>query len=140
MDKDQTLIGTIVSGVKQASRFTQLRWFQTQCLEEFGFEPYPGTLNLKIAPEDTGVLEQLEAAKGIEVIPPDAKYCAAKAFAVKVGDLCGAIIMPAAEVRVHGKDVVEIIAGLRLKDALNAQDGDTVVVKVAIPQSEGDSE
>ena len=47
-----------------------------------------------------------------------------------MGSEKGALIIPAEEVRVHGERIVEVIAPLRLKDALNVDDGDEVTLVI----------
>ncbi len=130
MKKDLILTGKIVSGAKQGAFFTQLDWFQEQCLEQLGFRPYPGTLNIKISIENVPVIEALEKKTKIEFIPPDSTFCSGKAVPVTAQGIQGAIILPAAEVRVHGKDIIEVVAPLRLKEALDVEDGDSITLIV----------
>jgi riboflavin kinase len=130
MKKELTIPGKIVSGVKQGAFFTQLEWFQSQCLSKLGFKPYAGTLNLEISNDDVPVLEALEQEAEIEFIPPDLEFCSGKAFAILVEKIPAAVVIPAEEVRVHGKNVIEVISDRRLKDVLNVDDGDTVTLTV----------
>jgi CTP-dependent riboflavin kinase len=128
MSKQRALTGKIVSGVRQGAFFTQLDWFQEQCQEKLGFKPYPGTLNIKISTDKIPEIEVLENDKGLEFIPPDATFCSGKTFPVSIAGVRGAIIMPAAEVRVHGKDIVEVIAPINLKGTLGVADGDSITL------------
>ena len=130
MKKDLILTGRIVSGAKQGAFFTQLDWFQEQCMEQLGFRPYPGTLNIKISIEDVPVIEALENEAKIDFIPPDSTFCSGKAVKVTVQGIRAAIVLPAAEVRVHEKDIIEVIAPLRLKEALGVEDGDSITLIV----------
>ena len=130
MGKKWCLSGKIVSGVKQGAFFTQLDWFQEQCLEKLGFKPYAGTLNLEISVGDVPKVEDLEKRAEIEFIPPDSTFCSGKAYPVMVENLRAAIVMPAKEVRVHGENIIELIAPLRLKDSLNISDGDLVTLTI----------
>jgi CTP-dependent riboflavin kinase len=98
-----------------------------------GFKPYPGTLNLKIEEESLPIVEALKKEKGIELVPPDPKFCVAKVLVLSVGSFSGAIIVPAEDVSVHGKRIVEVIAPLRLKDALNVDEGDPVKLVIDRP-------
>ena len=130
---DQWLLkGKIVSGVKQGAFFTQLDWFQEQCLEKLGYSPYPGTLNLEISVEDIPGVAAIERQAEIEFIPPDSTFCSGRAYPVDIGSIRAAIIMPAEEVRVHGKNIIELISEVNLKDALGADDGDSVELTVDI--------
>jgi CTP-dependent riboflavin kinase len=131
MEKHWNISGIIVSGAKQGAFFTRLEWVQQQCMEKLGFKPWPGTLNLKIGADDIRILEGLWQKGGIELVPPNSDYCSGHVFPVSVAGIAGAIVAPAEEVRVHGRDIVEIISHLRLKDALGVKDGDTVTFKTA---------
>lgn len=126
MKKDLALSGKVVSGIKQGAFFASLEWFQKQCLEKLGFKPYPGTLNLELSLENIPIINELEQKKGVEFIPPNATFCTGRAFPVLLEGIRGAIIIPAEEVRVHGKNTVEVIAPLRLKEALDLKHGDFV--------------
>ncbi len=126
MKKNRVLTGKIVSGIKQGAFFTQLDWVQEQCLEKLGFKPYPGTLNLEIAHENMAIIEALKPQEGVELVPPDSNFCSGFVFPITVEGIPGAIVAPAEDVRVHGKNIIEIISHLGLKDALGVEDGDFV--------------
>ena len=128
MKEDLVITGKIVSGAGEGAYFTQIDWVSRQCSEKLGFIPYPGTLNLDIAEEFLVTVESLEKEKGIELISPDPKFCNGKALPVLLGEMRAAIIMPEEKVRVHPKNIIEIIAPLNLKAALNLKDGDCVSV------------
>lgn len=126
MSKQRILTGKIVSGVGQGAFFTRLDWFQEQCREKLGFKPYPGTLNIEISTDKIPEVEMLENEEGPEFIPPDAAFCSGKGIPVLIAGVRGAIIMPAAEVRVHAKNIVEVIAPVNLKEKLRVADGDSI--------------
>ncbi len=130
MKMKMTLTGKIVSGVKQGAFFTQLDWFQLQCRDKLGFKPYAGTLNLEISDDDAPMVAALEQEAEIEFIPPDSEFCSGKAYPVLVEGIRAAIVIPAAEVRVHGKNIIEVISDQRLKDVLNVDDGDSVLLSI----------
>ena len=128
MSHPKNITGKIVIGVGQGAFFTGLDWFQEQCQEKLGFKPFPGTLNIKISTDDIPEIEQLENAGGAEFIPPDVTFCSGKAYPVSIAAVRGAIIMPAAEVRVHGKDIIEVIAPVNIKEQLDVADGDFITL------------
>ncbi|MBW2609435.1 MAG: CTP-dependent riboflavin kinase [Deltaproteobacteria bacterium] len=133
MEKNWKLKGRVVSGAMKASFFTQLDWVQEQCMEKLGFRPYPGTLNLELSEEGLQVMEALQQEEGVSLIPPDPEFCAAEALPLLVGTISGAIIMPAEDVRIHGKSIVEVLASEGLRDALDLHDGDLVTIIVSRP-------
>lgn len=128
MKKDLVLTGKIIGGAGEGAYFTQIDWVRQQCDEKLGFKPYPGTLNLEIPRGNLFMVEALDSAEGIELVSPDPKFCNAKAFPATLGGFKGAIIMPEEKVRIHPKNVIEIIAPVNVKASLNVKDGDTVTV------------
>jgi CTP-dependent riboflavin kinase len=133
MKDHRNITGKIVSGVKQGAFFTQLDWVQEQCLEKLGFKPFPGTLNLEIAIENMAIIGALQAQEGIELVPPDSNFCSGLVFPITVEGISGAIVAPATDVRVHAKNIIEIISRLGLKDALGVEDGDWVTLTIDSP-------
>ena len=128
MEKHLVIRGKIVSGAGQGAYFTQIGWVQQQCDEKLGFKPYPGTLNLEISEEFLPAIELLDQKTGIELISPDPQFCDARVFQVSLQDISGAVILPEEKVRVHPKNIIEIIAPQNIKASLNVQDGDSVNV------------
>ena len=133
MLKDLIIVGKIVGGAGEGAYFTQINWVQEQCQERLGFKPYPGTLNLEISREYLPLIESLNREKGIDLISPDPKFCNAKAFPVSLGDISGALIMPDEKVRIHAKNIIEIIAPLNIKASLNVSDGDLISIAIRQP-------
>ncbi|MBW2570680.1 MAG: CTP-dependent riboflavin kinase [Deltaproteobacteria bacterium] len=132
MDKTQKLSGLVVSGVHKASFFTQLDWVQEQCMEKLGFRPHPGTLNLNMAvlEENQPTVQDLRKEDGIKLIPSDPNFYAATVLPVYLGEVKGAIVIPAEDVNVHGKEIIEVLAPLRLRDTLGVNDGDLVTLVI----------
>ena len=126
--RNLVITGKIVGGAGEGVYFTRIDWVQQQCDEKLGFKPHPGTLNLEISAEDLPIIESLDKKKGIALVSPDQKFCDGKAFPVSLGEISAAIIIPEEKVRVHPKNIIEIIAPLNLKASLNVKDGDSVNV------------
>ncbi len=125
---EQTFRGKVVSGVGQGSFFTTLDWVKQQCQAKLGFEPWPGTLNLLVLEEDEPVLEALLSRPGICIEPPDKNFCEGTCWQVSLSGIPAALVAPEEKARIHGKNIVEILAPVRLKDALKVKDGDMVTV------------
>ncbi len=123
MVEDLIIRGKIVSGAGEGVYFTQIDWVQRQCHQKLGFKPYPGTLNLEIALNDLPKIAAMGQKNGVELISSDPRFCNAKAFAVKLRKINGAIIIPEEKVRIHAENIIEIIAPLNIKATLNVKDG-----------------
>ena len=129
------LSGKVVDGAGKAAHFTQLDWVQEQCLTKLGFRPYPGTLNLEVAEKSLPVVEVLRREEGIRLVPPDPESCAARVLPLSVGTVSGALIVPEESVNIHGKKIIEVMAPVRLKDALDIYEGDSVTLEITKPGS-----
>ena len=124
------ITGRVVGGAGKAAQFTQLDWVQEQCYTKLGFRPYPGTLNLEVAEKSLPVVEVLRREDGILLVPPDPEYCAAKVLPLSVGTISGALIIPEASVNIHDKTIIEVLAPVKLKDALGLSEGKTVMLNI----------
>jgi riboflavin kinase, archaea type len=123
------LRGRVVAGKLQASTFTRLEWVRNQVRERLGFDPYPGTLNLRLESiEDRLGWGTLRERPGV-VLDPVPGYCRARCFPVSVeGRFPGAIIWP--QVPGYSPDVLEVLAPVRLREALPVGDGSPVTLAV----------
>ena len=133
MNDNITITGKIVSGVKKGAFFTQLDWVLEQCQKKLGFKPYPGTLNLEIEAETIPIVAALRQGQGIELVPPDAGFCSAHVYPVSVMGVSAAIVAPAQDVSAHGQNIIEIMAPISLKEALDVDDGDEIMITLKPP-------
>jgi CTP-dependent riboflavin kinase len=124
------ITGKIVGGAKQGAFFTQLDWVKEQCLDKLGFAPWPGTLNLNIQMHDVAVIEELKVTRGLELVSPDSNFCSGHVFPVTIQGLPAAVVIPSEDVRVHPKNIVEIISPRMLKESLGLKDGDCVTLAI----------
>ncbi len=128
MNGKLTVTGKIVSGEKKRAFFTQLDWVQNQCQEKLGFKPYPGTLNLEIESAKIPQIEALLKKRGLELVPPDPDFCVGHVYPVNIMGVGGAVVAPAEDVRVHNKNILELLAPTCLKEALDVDDGDEIML------------
>jgi hypothetical protein len=118
--------GIVRSGQSQGSPFTQLDWVRRQFRDKLGFDPYPGTLNLHV--QDRIALAAVRAQPPIVIEPGQAGYCAAHVYRARVnGQVTAAWIIPV--VPDYADDVVELMASVSLRGALNLKDGDSVEIE-----------
>ncbi len=128
-----TLEGIAFTGLGEGAYYTSKDFYRKQFIEKLGFEPYPGTLNLKLTSEyDMETRAELEAFPAIEIQgfkDEDRTFGSIKAYPVIISNqLQGALI---SALRSHyDQSVVEIIAPVNLRKQLRLKDGQKVKVEI----------
>jgi len=119
--------GTLFTGLNEGGYYISLKGYSRSFFRALGFEPFPGTLNLRLTNE--AMVEQrrrLELLEGINVPGfTDGKrsYGPVKVFRAKIaGRHTGAVL--AIERTHYDKSVLEIISPVNLRKALGLKDGD----------------
>lgn len=129
--------GTVVSGMGEGAYYMSLDGYRKQFKDKLGFEPYPGTLNVKL-------IDQIfmNARREIGRYPSVfingfsdnmRTYGWVKCYKANINK--GAVNNAAALVleRTHYDDsMLEIIAPICLKEAIGIQNGDRISIKVQI--------
>ena len=122
--------GVVFSGLGEATSFMSLDWVQQTLRETLGFSPYPATLNLKLESEaDMATWKQVQKeVRSFDIPAPDAAFCQARCFPVEIERKHrGAVLLP--DVRDYPKDKIEVIAPVRLKEALKVGDGERITLE-----------
>ena len=128
MTVEIVLMGEVVSGNKNGKLFVGLPWVTKQINKKLGFNPYLGTLNLRL-PNKTS-LNRLHEADGI-IIVSEMGYCEGKCFKALVkGKVEGAVVLPL--VPDYPSDLLEIIAPVNLRKTLGLSDGMTIEVAIRV--------
>jgi riboflavin kinase, archaea type len=128
-----TLEGTVFTGLGEGAYYVTKEHYRQQIFEKLGFEPYPGTLNLKLSTDyDIKTRMELDAYPAIEVKGfknEDRTFGLVKAYPVVIGgEVKGALVTA---LRSHyDASVLEIIAPVCLRKALGVKDGHKVKVEV----------
>jgi len=139
MKKTELLFeGSVFSGLGEGAYYMSQDGYRKQFVEKLGFDPYPGTFNVRVRKEDQEDVRMLEASPFILIegfTNGNRSFGPAKCFKGKVEDKfpC-ALISP---VRTHYEgDVVEIISNEYLRKALQTKNGDVVKVRAfsSVPQ------
>jgi riboflavin kinase len=117
--------GTVFSGKGEGAKYAKLTWVRKQIREKLGFDPYPGTLNIRLASDQSARLQNmLRKIRGIEILP-EKGFHSAKCFkALLMGKIECAVVFPA--VTDYPKSVVELVAPENLKEKLGLKDGDVI--------------
>jgi riboflavin kinase len=119
--------GTVLSGGGDGKKYLELPWVKRQITGKLGFAPYPGTLNVKLTEESAKRRKLLEKAPSEKVCPAEG-YCNGLLFKAFIGILQCAIVVP--EVPGYPNDLLEVIASVNLREALQLEDGCEVTVTV----------
>ncbi|RLI85430.1 MAG: riboflavin kinase [Archaeoglobales archaeon] len=125
--------GRVFGGVGEGAYYVSLEGYRKQFIEKLGFDPYPGTLNLKIPKEQMYFRKMLDQEEGIRIegfSTADRTFGDVKAFKCRIDGVDGAVVLPK---RTHYPgDVLEVIAPVKLREKLGLKDGDTVEVEVIL--------
>jgi riboflavin kinase len=123
--------GVLFSGLREGAYYMSQDGYKKQFAEKLGFEPYPGTFNLRVRKEDQEEVRMLEASPFILIegfTNGNRSFGPAKCYQGKVADRIDCALI--APVRTHYQgDVVEIISKENLRKVLRLRDGDDVKVK-----------
>ncbi len=128
-----TLEGTVFTGLGEGAYYVTKDHYHKQFIEKLGFNPYPGTLNLKLASEyDIKARTELEAYPAIIVEGfknEDRTFGTVKCYLVLVDNKIKGALLTA--MRTHYDiSVLEIIAPVCLRKRLELKDGQKVKVEV----------
>jgi riboflavin kinase len=128
-----TLEGTVFTGLGEGAYYISKDYYRKQFIEKLGFDPYPGTLNLRLTTEyDLKTNTELETYPAIEIQGfknEDRTFGLVKCYPATIDNkVKGALI---SALRSHyDSSVVEIIAPICLRKHLNLKDGYKVKVEV----------
>ncbi|HID43213.1 MAG TPA: DUF120 domain-containing protein [Archaeoglobaceae archaeon] len=127
------ITGKAMSGVGEGRYYVSLEGYRKQFIDKLNFDPYPGTLNLKLNKEQLYFRRRLDEEDGIKIegfSTKDRTFGEVKAFRCRINGIEGAVVLPQ---RTHyPPDVLEVIAPVRIRDVLEIKDGDTVNVEVIL--------
>jgi len=128
------LRGRVFTGFGEGRHYVSLPEYRRQFLSKLGFDPYPGTLNLRLDQESVKLRRKLEVMEGIVIdgfVRRDRSYGSVKCFKAIVNDkVKGAVLL--IERTHYGPDVLEVISPLNLRKVLRLNDGDWVTVSVHV--------
>jgi CTP-dependent riboflavin kinase len=126
----------IFSDLGAASRFMALEWVQQALSNSLGFAPFPATLNVRPDHEQDRAawVSIRNDASFFFYMPGHEGSCLARIYRVAIESELGvsritnaAVLLP--EVKDYPKDKIEIVAPVRLKDALGVTDGDRLTLE-----------
>lgn len=129
------LEGKLFSGLGEGAYYINQEGYRKQFREKLGFDPYPGTLNIRLK---AGYENKKSAIESLTLIPIEGfktenrKFGPVKCAKVIINDGIEASVVLA--LRSHyGPDVIEIVSRENLRKKLKLKDGDTIEVRVSSP-------
>lgn len=128
-----TLEGTVFTGLGEGAYYTSNEGYRRQFIEKLGFDPYPGTLNLKLTTDyDIKTRSELEAYPSIEIEGfkrEERSFGPVKCYPAILQNTVKAAIITA--LRSHyDASVIEVIASVNLRKTLKLKDGYKAKVEV----------
>ncbi len=130
-----TLEGVLFAGLGEGAYYITRNGYRRQFIEKLGFDPYPGTLNLKLTTEyDMKTRSELQTYPAIEIEgfrDESRTYGPVKCYPTVINNkVKGAVIFA---LRSHyNSSVLEVIAPICLRKKLKVKDGNKVKVEVLI--------
>ena len=120
------LSGIIASGAGQGAYFMRLAWVSGAVRGALGFDPYPGTLNVRLPDaENLKSWRDVSKRRALVLTPPAPETCGGRLVPVTLArDIAAAVIVP--DVTRYGDDVLEVIAPVHLRSRLGLEDGDVL--------------
>ena len=130
-----TLEGVLFTGLGEGAYYVTRDGYRKQFIEKLGFDPYPGTLNLKLTTEyDMKTRSELESYPAIELEGfknESRTFGPVKCYPAIINNKAKGAVVTA--LRSHyNSSVIEIIAPKFLRGSLKLRDGNKVKVEVLI--------
>ena len=128
------LEGELFSGLGEGSYYIGQEGYRKQLKKKLGFDPYPGTLNLRVKSgyeNEKNILNSLPLISIEGFTTEKRSFGPAKCAKAIINDDQVSIILA---MRSHyGSDVIEIVSKENLRKKLKLKDGDTIKIKIIIP-------
>ncbi|MHA2430157.1 MAG: DUF120 domain-containing protein [Promethearchaeota archaeon] len=133
------IVGEVIEGMHEGGYYVAIKGYFDQFKNKLGFEPYKGTLNLKLSDTNNSILrEKLQYIRPVIINgfkTQEREYGPVKCWDVYVYRLDNknnrrkAAILDIKRTH-HKKNVVEILAKPYLRDYFNLKDGDKLIIEV----------
>ena len=123
------ITGAVFTGQGEGKKYVELSWVKQQIKEKLGFNPYPGTLNLRL--DEDNVKRRVSLEKDAELrLCYSEGYCTGLLFKASVDGVACGVVIP--QVEDYPENVLEVVAPVNLKLKLRLRNGDLVTVTVYV--------
>lgn len=135
-DRTISLRGRVVSGLGEGAVYMSIPEYKRRFAEILGYEPYPGTLNVRLDHESVLARKNFRSnfsgyrIEGFEI--GGKKYGGVTVYKAVITSRDKAVEGAVLDLDItkHGDDILEVIAPVKLREELNLKDGNEVVVEV----------
>ncbi|MFW9771003.1 MAG: DUF120 domain-containing protein [Candidatus Heimdallarchaeota archaeon] len=133
------IVGEVTEGMHEGGYYVSIKGYFDQFKSKLGFEPYKGTLNLKLSDTDISILR--EKLNNINPVIIDGfkdqnrEYGSVKCYDVYIyrfddkNNRRKAAILDIKRTH-HKQNIIEILARPYLRDYFNLKDGDKIIIEV----------
>jgi riboflavin kinase len=130
-----TLEGVLFRGLGEGAYYVTKDGYRKQFIEKLGFDPYPGTLNIKLITDyDLKSLSELETYPAIELegfVDESRTFGSVKCYPAMINNKAKGAVIHA--LRSHyGSSVLEIVSPNFLRNKLKLKDGNKVKVEILL--------
>ncbi|MCC4765768.1 DUF120 domain-containing protein [Methanosarcina sp. DH1] len=125
------LEGNVLKGLGEGQYYVNIPGYRKQFEEKLHFVPFPGTLNVQLSESSSPLRNLLRETPAIRVEgfnDGERTFGGGNCYPVVIGGIEAAVVVP--ERTHYPSNLIEIIAPVKLRDALKLNDGDRVVVKL----------
>lgn len=120
--------GRVFSGLGKGAYYVGHPEFKSRFLRTLGYEPFPGTLNLRISRAEEVKKRSRMGMRGPNTIDgfvlDGQPFSAVKCYNGAMGGIRVSLVIP--EITEYDSTVLEVIAPVKLRDALKLKDEQTV--------------
>jgi riboflavin kinase len=127
--------GALFSGIGEGAWYVSQPGYRRQFAEKLGFDPFPGTLNLRLTRGYEDERKLLETVPHIEIDgfrDGERTFGPVICYKAKINDAEDGALISAVRTHYAG-DVIELIAPSDLRTKLGLKDSDTVKVRIISP-------
>ncbi|WP_292470102.1 winged helix-turn-helix domain-containing protein/riboflavin kinase [Methanolobus sp.] len=132
---DLELRGEVITGLGEGQYYIAKDGYMSQFRDKLDFKPFPGTLNVRLNDESAQMRDNMDFIDPLIIHgfnDGERSFGGGKCYPIEIEGIKSAVIIPD---RTHyPADLLEIIAPLKLREALGISDGDEVKIVVRNPQ------
>jgi len=124
--------GRVIDGLKDGKYYMSLNEYRKAIKKKLGFDPYPGTLNIRLMNnrdrEKKTILMRMDGINIESFRKGGRVFGSLKCFDCKIDGIKASILIP--ERSHYGSDILEIISPFELRKKMNLKNGNIISVRV----------